>query len=163
MREDDHSPMGTRPTDDAAGEITLRDIVDSDVEVFYQYQLDPEACAMAQFPAREREAYFGLWGRILDNETIVKRTILCDGEVAGNVTSFLDDDGAREVGYWLGREFWGRGIATCALTQLLQLVTERPLIAHASRENIGSIRVLQKCGFTITGEDDIEYTLRLEP
>jgi RimJ/RimL family protein N-acetyltransferase len=155
--------MGTRPTDDAAGEITLRDVVDSDVEVFYQYQLDPEACEMAQFPARDREAYFALWCRIRGNDAIVKRTILCDGEVAGNIVSFLDDDGAREVGYWLGREFWGRGIATCALTQFLQLVRDRPLVAHASKGNIGSIRVLQKCGFTITAEDDIEYTLHLDP
>ena len=163
MREDDHAPMGTRPTDDAAGEISLRDVVEADVEVFYQYQLDPEACAMAQFPARDRDAYLALWGRILGNEAIDKRTILHDGQVAGNIVSFEDDDGKREVGYWLGREFWGRGIATRALTSFLDLVRTRPLHAHVSIPNIASRRVLEKCGFTIIAEDGVEYTLRLEP
>ena len=116
---------------------------------------------MAQFPARDREAYLALWERILTNETIVKRTIVCDGQVAGNIVSFLEDDGQREVGYWLGREFWGRGIATRALTAFLALMPERPLFAHAAKGNIASIRVLQKCGFAVTAEHDEEVTMEL--
>lgn len=149
-------------TKDATPTVTLRDVIETDIEVFYQNQLDPEACAMAQFPARDREAYLAIWGRILTNEIIVKRTILCDGKVAGNVVSFLEDDGQREVGYWLGREFWGRGIATRSLTAFLELVPERPLSAHAARGNLASIRVLQNNGFTITAENDEEATLELK-
>ena len=75
-----------------------------------------------------------------------------NGEVAGNVSSFvLFGDPA--VGYWLGREFWGKGIATRALAAFLEIVTVRPLYARAAKDNIGSRRVLEKCGFAVIGED----------
>lgn len=53
----------------------------------------------------------------------------------------------------MGREFWGRGLATAALAQFLQIQTTRPLYARAAKDNVASIRVLQKCGFTICGQD----------
>ena len=81
------------------------------------------------------------------------RTILADGAVAGNVVSWLQD-GERLVGYWIGREHWGRGIATRALAELLREIEERPLYAHVARHNVGSIRVLEKCGFTRRAEDE---------
>lgn len=86
-----------------------------------------------------------------DENTFLK-TILCDGQVAGNILSF-DMDGKREVGYWLGRDFWGMGIASEALTQVLGLVAMRPLYAHVSKRNRASRRVLEKCGFIVIGED----------
>jgi RimJ/RimL family protein N-acetyltransferase len=51
------------------------------------------------------------------------------------------------VGYWLGRSYWGRGIATRALALFLPLVPARPLYAHVASHNTGSMRVLVKCGF----------------
>jgi len=78
------------------------------------------------------------------------RTILCDGQVAGNILSWDAADG-REVGYWLGREFWGRGIATRALELLLEELRMRPLYAHVVRHNAASRRVLEKCGFVVVG------------
>jgi RimJ/RimL family protein N-acetyltransferase len=143
-------------------EITLREVIATDIELFYEYQLDPEACAMARFPAREREAYFAHWVQILANETVVKRTIVCDGQVAGNIVSFLDSAGQREVGYWLGRAYWRKGVATRALSAFLELAPNRPLFAYAAKSNIASIRVLQKCGFTITAEDEAGTTLELK-
>jgi RimJ/RimL family protein N-acetyltransferase len=131
-------------------EITLRDVSDADLELFFENQLDAEAARMADFPQRDREAYLALWGRILANETIVKRTVLCDGAVAGNVVSFLEDDGRRQIGYWLGRTFWGRGIATRAVALLLDLVSDRPLHAEVVPGNPASRRVLEKNGFTVT-------------
>lgn len=77
---------------------------------------------------------------------------MSDGRVAGYLTSFLRDD-VREVGYWLGREFWGKGLATRALREFLAVETRRPLAARVAKHNAGSLRVVQKCGFTITGED----------
>jgi RimJ/RimL family protein N-acetyltransferase len=68
------------------------------------------------------------------------------------VASF-EDAGQLEVTYWLGREFWGRGIATRALAALLEYQTTRPIYARAAKDNAASLRVLQKCGFVITGED----------
>jgi RimJ/RimL family protein N-acetyltransferase len=56
---------------------------------------------------------------------------------------------------------------------MLHLVVDRPIFARAATDNIGSIRVLQKCGFKIIGknkdfakgrgEDTEEYILRLDP
>jgi RimJ/RimL family protein N-acetyltransferase len=143
------------------GRVVLRDVHEADLELFFGYQLDPEATAMADFPARDRDAFMALWGRILANETIVKRTVLFEDQVAGNIFSFVEDDGRREVGYWLGRDYWGKGIATRALIAFLAIVTERPLYAEVAIHNHASRRVLQKCGFHITEETSSAYLLEL--
>jgi RimJ/RimL family protein N-acetyltransferase len=82
--------------------------------------------------------------------------------VAGNVVSF-EQDGEREVGYWIGREYWGKGVATEALSQFLDHVeVRRPLYAGVAKHNVASIRVLEKCGFTIVGkEEDEGYVMKL--
>ena len=66
--------------------------------------------------------------------------------VAGNIGSW-EQDGKRFVGYWVGREFWGKGVATRALQEFVGEVTKRPLHAWVAASNVGSIRVLEKCGF----------------
>ena len=60
--------------------------------------------------------------------------------------------GELEVTYWLGKAYWGRGIATQALAAFLRVQQRRPLIARVAKDNIASIRVLQKCGFVLTAE-----------
>jgi RimJ/RimL family protein N-acetyltransferase len=124
----------------------LREVVEADLPFFYEHQLDPEATAMAAFPSREREPFMAHWAKTLANESALTRTIVSDGEVAGNIGCW-EDDGRRFVGYWLGREFWGRGLATQALTELLAIVDTRPVHAHVVAGNAASIRVLEKCGF----------------
>ena len=131
--------------------VELRDVTDDDLAVFFEHQLDPQAVEMAAFPSRDRDAFMAHWHRILADESVVAQAILVDGEVAGNVVSF-EMGGEREVGYWLGRSFWGEGVATSALALFLQLETRRPLTAHVARHNIGSRRVLEKCGFAVCGE-----------
>ncbi len=128
----------------------LRDVVDSDVDAFYEHQLDPEATRMALFPSRDREAFDAHWARVLADDAATKKTIVDDGKVAGNVLCW-EQDGRRLVGYWLGREFWGRGLATRALAELVQDVPARPLHAWVASSNVGSIRVLEKCGFVVAG------------
>jgi RimJ/RimL family protein N-acetyltransferase len=132
--------------------VVLRAVADDDLPVFYEQQLDPDATRMALFPARDRDAFMAHWRRILADDTLVARAIVVDGEIAGNVVSFARD-GKREVGYWLGKAFWGRGIATKALAERLDEVTERPLYARVARTNLGSIRVLEKCGFAVIGSE----------
>ena len=80
-----------------------------------------------------------------------KQAIVVGGQVAGNVVSFTLG-GERLVGYWLGREFWGQGIATRALAAYLALETARPLHARVAKANVASRRVLEKCGFRVAGE-----------
>lgn len=133
-------------------EILLRDVIESDLPILFEQQLDPEATAMAAFPSRDKEAFMAHWTKIMADSSLVFKTILFDGQVAGSLLCF-ELLGEREVGYWIGREFWGKGIATQALTQLLGLVKTRPLFGHVAKHNIASRRVLEKCGFTLIGED----------
>ena len=135
------------------GGVRLRDVVEDDLPTFYDHQLNPEAIRMAAFPPREWEAFMAHWARILRDETVTTQTILVDGQVAGNVVSF-EQVGERHVGYWLGREFWGRGVATEALAQFLRHERTRPLCARVARRNVASIRVLRKCGFALSGGDE---------
>ena len=138
----------------------LREVREEDLDVLFEQQREPEAVAMAIFPAREREAFDAHWRRVLANDRNVIRVIEVDGEVAGNVVSW-EQDGRRLVGYWLGREYWGRGLATAALAELVQQLEVRPLHAWVAATNGGSIRVLEKCGFVRVGEhtSDVEEYL----
>ena len=137
----------------------LRDVVESDLPVFFEHQRDPEATAMADFPARDRDAFDTHWARILADETLTKKTIVFEGQVAGNAVSW-PQDGRQLVGYWLGREFWGKGLATRALAELVDELGTRPLYAYVAKTNIGSIRVLEKCGFVRDEADEDLYVLR---
>ncbi len=152
----------TRPTPNPqTPHVSLRDVLASDLPIFFEHQRDPDAARMAAFPSREREPFMAHWARILADQSIVKQTILVDGQVAGNVVSF-EQAGQREVGYWLGREYWGRGVAATALSEFLKLVSVRPLYGYVARRNIASRRVLEKCGFTLCGEDGDNIILTLD-
>jgi RimJ/RimL family protein N-acetyltransferase/ADP-ribose pyrophosphatase YjhB (NUDIX family) len=140
--------------------VNLRAVVEDDVPILFAQQLDPEATRMAAFPARDRAAFEAHWRRILADGRVTARAIEVDGALAGNVVAF-DQGRERLVGYWLGREFWGRGLATEALRAFLEIETERPLRAHVARGNTGSIRVLEKCGFVRAGGDEEELVLEL--
>ncbi|HSL44255.1 MAG TPA: GNAT family N-acetyltransferase [Anaerolineales bacterium] len=132
--------------------IQLRDVLESDLPIFFEHQLDPEATQMASFPSRNRDAFMTHWTKTMADESIVMKTILLDGKVAGNIVCF-QQLGEREVGYWLGKEYWGKGIATRALEEFLKQIETRPLYAHVAKHNIASRRVLEKCGFVVSGED----------
>lgn len=135
--------------------ITIREVEPSDIETFYQHQLDPEAIRMAAFVVKDRKdkvVFSTHWEKILNSPQNINRTIVAGGKVAGYIACFPDGEHL-EVTYWLGREFWGKGLATLALTRMLELVVERPVFARAAADNIGSIKVLEKCGFKIIGKD----------
>jgi len=130
-------------------EVLLRDVVPTDLPFFFEHQRDPVAAAMVVFRSRERAEFDQHWAKILANETALTKTIVADGQVAGHIASFLRD-GEREIGYWLDRALWGRGIASQALSAFLCLEQRRPLSAGVAPHNIASMRVLQKCGFTLS-------------
>lgn len=81
------------------------------------------------------------------------------GRIAGGIGYILQTDVERigaEVGYWLGHEFWGKGIATTAL----RLMTDHAFKAHPELQrlygvpyasNPASARVLEKAGYTREG------------
>jgi RimJ/RimL family protein N-acetyltransferase len=131
-------------------EVTLRDREESDRPILFEQQLDPDAAAMAAFPSRDERAFAEHWERLRRDDSNVVKTIIVGDQVAGDIGSWVDD-GERRVGYWLGREFWGRGIATEALRQFVLVVPERPISASVAEHNVASLRVLEKCGFVAVG------------
>ena len=145
-------------------EVRLRGVAEDDLPVFFEHQMDADANRMAGFPPRDRDAFMAHWNTILRDASVVVRTVLLDEQVAGNVVAF-DFEGRREVGYWIGRTFWGKAVATRALRAFLEEVTERPLYAGVAEHNVASIRVLEKCGFTISeaqaGDEDGHVLMRL--
>ena len=149
--------MTNHTPDPKSGDVRLRDVTESDLPILFEQQLDPEANQMAAFPARDWDVFMAHWARLLSDTSTVKKTILFEGQVAGNIGKF-ELSGQPLVGYWIGRQYWGKGIATKALAALLDQVKERPLYAHVAKHNVASIRVLEKCGFTICGEDGGDST-----
>lgn len=135
--------------------VALRITIPDDLPILFRNQADPEASEMAAFPSRDWEAFIAHQAKIDADETVLSRTIVVDGEVAGGVGSW-EAEGERNVGYWIGREFWGRGIATAALQSFLQLEVTRPLTAYVAAHNLGSRRVLEKCGFVVVREQQVD-------
>lgn len=132
--------------------ISLREVEASDLPELFEHQNDPLANQMAAFPPRDREAFMAHWKKILADPKVVTRTILFGSEVAGNVVCF-ERSGETQVGYWIGRRFWGQGVASRAVSAFVALIPTRPLYAHVAKHNVASIRVLEKCGFRVSGED----------
>jgi RimJ/RimL family protein N-acetyltransferase len=152
----------------------LREMRDEDLAVLFEQWADPVAAHMAAFTApdhMDRDAFERRWSRLRADETVIARVIVVDGEVAGTISSWGGPD-EREVTYWIGRSYWGRGIASCALEAFLAVEPSRPLHARVASDNVASRRVLEKCGFRVvaTGHgfaearsgDIEEFVLRLE-
>ena len=135
--------------------VTLRDVVDTDVAVFFEHCRDDVARHMAAFVSEDpndREGFDAHWARIRASDEVIVKAIEVAGELVGHIASFARD-GDREVTYWVGRPYWGRGIATEALTALLVLDSARPMHGRVVKDGVGSRRVLEKCGFVVCGED----------
>ena len=140
----------------------LREVRDEDLAVLFEQWADPVAARMAAFTApdhMDRGAFERRWSRLRADETVINRAIVVDGEVAGTIGSW-GDPGEREVTYWIGRPYWGKGIATAALDAFLAVERSRPLHAHVAADNVASRRVLEKCGFV---EPDTPPPLPYEP
>jgi RimJ/RimL family protein N-acetyltransferase len=152
----------------------LREVRDEDLAVLFVQWADPVAAGMAAFTApdhMDRDAFERRWSRLRADETVINRVIVVDGVVAGSIGSW-GDPGEREITYWIGRSYWGKGIATCALDAFLTVDPSRPLHARVAYDNVASHRVLEKCGFRVVATErgfaearsaEIEeFVLRLE-
>jgi len=135
--------------------LVLRNVIEDDLPIFFKHQQDSEANQMAAFTSKDPNDWDGFiehWNKILTTRNIINQTIIVKNIVVGHIAHFKQF-GEPEVTYWIGKEYWGRGIATNALREFLKQVTIRPLYARAAKDNAGSLKVLKKCGFTISGED----------
>jgi RimJ/RimL family protein N-acetyltransferase len=133
----------------------LRELRDEDLAVLFEQWADPVAAHMAAFTApdhMDQDAFERRWSRLRADETVIARVIVVDGEVAGSISSWGDPD-EREVTYWIGRSYWGKGIATGALNAFLTVDLSRPLQARVAYDNVASRRVLEKCGFRVVATE----------
>lgn len=136
-------------------QVMLRQTEKSDLDIFFQFQLNEEAKYLAAFTPKDhtsREAYIEKFTRFLNDPTIHMRTILVDETIVGSMAKF-EMHGDAEITYWLDRNCWGNGIATSALTQFLTMENARPIFGRVAFDNLGSQKVLEKCGFVKIGKD----------
>ena len=126
-------------------DVRLRPVEDSDLDLFFVHQRDPESVRLTGVPARERRAFDAQWRRIRADASTVVRAIVADGVTVGNLISW-EHDGIREVGYRIGREHWNGGITSRALALFVEELP-RPLQARIAEHNVASQRVAEKCGF----------------
>jgi RimJ/RimL family protein N-acetyltransferase len=141
--------------------ILLRLPLETDLPILFEQQLDPEATAMAAFPSKDRGPFMLHWEKIMKDKGVTIRVIVFKGKIAGHLVSWKQDY-EQEVGYWLGKEFWGKGIASAALAEFLKIVIIRPLYAHVIQHNTGSRRVLEKSGFVLHDQNKEEFILKLD-
>jgi ribosomal-protein-alanine N-acetyltransferase len=136
-------------------DIQLRNTIHTDLEHFFLFQIDEEACHLAAFMPKDhdnREVFMKKYDKLLNDESITMRTILVDGVIAGSVSKFVME-GDAEITYWIDKPYWGQGVASTALKQFLTIENTRPIFGHTAFDNIGSQRVLEKCGFIKIGTD----------
>jgi RimJ/RimL family protein N-acetyltransferase len=105
--------------------VLLRPVTTGDLPILFEHQADEEASRMAAFATRDRASFDAHWNKILGDRTVLARTILFENQVAGNIASF-ERRATREVGYWIGKSYWGKGIATAALIAFLEVDCARP-------------------------------------
>lgn len=136
-------------------EVALRSVEDSDLDALFDQMRDPESVQMAAFTAKDpndREAFDTHMSKLKSSPDITQRAVTRDGHLVGSIGSFVMD-GDTEITYWIDRSAWGQGIASQALALFLDTVAVRPVYARAASDNLGSLRVLQKAGFTIIGTE----------
>lgn len=136
------------------GHIELRDLDEDDLDAVFEMMRDPDAIAMAAFTAvdaDDRDAFDARMQRLRERPDATQYVVTERGGFAGTVGVFTNDDGDREVTYWIARHAWGRGVATEALRLLVSREPARPLYARAAAHNARSIAVLEKNGFSAVG------------
>jgi ribosomal-protein-alanine N-acetyltransferase len=136
-------------------QVILRQTELSDLETLYLFQLDKEANFLAAFTSKEsanRESYIKKYTPFLRNPTINMQTILLNGTIVGSLAKF-EIEGEAEVTYWIDKKSWGTGVASKALKDFLITEKTRSIRGRVAFDNIGSRRVLEKCGFLKIGTD----------
>ena len=135
--------------------VTLRPMIESDLEQFFLDQQDEEARYRAAFTPEnpfDREAYMSKWKKLLHDETVCNKTILVKDKIAGSIAKYMMF-GEAQITYWISKPYWNRGVASAALKEFLLQYTERPLFGRTAFDNIASQRVLEKCGFALVEKD----------
>jgi RimJ/RimL family protein N-acetyltransferase len=136
-------------------DVELRKTATNDLETLFKFQLDKEANYLAAFTSEnpgDKRAYIDKWTKLLLDEKINVKTILLNSEIVGSVAKY-EMNGNAEITYWIGKKYWGKGIASNALKKFLKTEKARPIYGRVAFDNIGSIKVLENCGFSKIGTE----------
>lgn len=136
-------------------DIQLRRTKETELENFFQFQLDKESSHLAAFTPKDstdKTAYITRYEKLLKDPAINNQTILIDGVIVGSIAKF-EREGDAEITYLIDRNFWGQGIGTAALNTFLTVETFRPIFGRVAFDNVGSQKVLEKNGFVKIGTD----------
>ena len=105
------------------------------------------------FPYNEADAIQFIQ-MVSNSQPVTDFAIDVNGEAIGAAGIIIKDDifrGNGEIGYWIGHEYWGKGIGTTVVSELLRMaLNEHKLYrvyAQVFEKNIASSRVLEKNGF----------------
>jgi RimJ/RimL family protein N-acetyltransferase len=112
-----------------------------------------------RFPHPYTVAHAEAWlAMVLSAEPVTQFAIEVDGEAAGGVGLFLQEDVSRytaEIGYWLGEAFWGRGVMTDVVRRFTDYAFAtwdlNRIYANVFAWNEASVRVLEKAGYQFEG------------
>lgn len=135
--------------------IVLTKTTVEDLETLFVFQTNKKGIWMAAFTPEnpdDKEFYMKKWTGIVQNPDIHMQTIRFENKIIGSVAHF-ELFGETNVSYWIDQPYWGKGLATESLKMFLRDAVTRPLFARVAYDNYGSQKVLEKCGFKITGTD----------
>lgn len=153
--------MSIRPME--TDRILLRAWQEEDAGALFKYAQDPEVGPRAGWPPHKsvedsleviRSVFSseGMWA-VIWRET--GEPIGCVGYLPASASNLSISDDEAEVGYWIARPYWNKGICTEALRLVIEYCFEqkgfRVLWGDYFPENPASGKVMQKCGFKDTG------------
>lgn len=135
--------------------LVLRALEESDVPELARLAGDWDVARMtARIPFPYSEAMAREWMASLAPGEFV-RAVMFKGTLVGAVGYVPGDDGSAEIGYWIGRPWWGRGFATEAAHALVRYCFAKGgfkrLTCCHFEDNPASERVIRKLGFRLTG------------
>jgi RimJ/RimL family protein N-acetyltransferase len=157
------------PTSISTDRLTLRPYRSEDAPRVRALADDYDIAKMvASFPHPYPEGLAESWIGTHDTLRAARKgypfAIEVDGEVVGSIGVEDTGNGDFELGYWLGRAYWNKGLATEAATAVLRFAFGwRALPYLRSRfitENRASARVLDKAGFLATGRERLFHKVR---
>ena len=92
---------------------------------------------------------------LISNSNQFALNIFLDNKLIGGVSLTLDGDNYYDLGYWIGKDYWGKGYATESSKKLLEYALEKlnsPKIKSGYFvDNLSSGNVLKKLGFKEVG------------
>lgn len=145
--------------------LLLRPWRPDDAEALFRYASDPQVSEPAQWPTHTSVAMSRqiIESFFMVNEATFAMELQATGEPIGCIGLVPEGHeyypvlrAEREIGYWVGRPHWGRGLTSEALEALIgycrDVLSLRSLLITTGLHNIASQRVAGKCGFLPVGE-----------